>query len=244
MVNMWIQVLVLPLLFLLTAVLPPSQQTFSTNRQTELPDIVYPPQAQSEIGLQLCTANTVCNVLHRRFWFRMRIERMCRCPYRYDCPTEWSSKQDNYTMSLNNRSQLKFCHDVTELPQCAADSQAITVTTQTARTLSTSKAVPPTTTHTTVLAACNCPPNHYWKLHEHSEYEFENGTSYKSTVYKCIKLHECNAKDFCGNMRADYYFTYYQCSCPHGLMCLQTDPNTYNVSELLYTGSAYRAICT
>jgi len=44
MVNMWIQVLVLPLLFLLTAVLPPSQQTFSTNRQTEPPDIVYPPQ--------------------------------------------------------------------------------------------------------------------------------------------------------------------------------------------------------
>jgi len=44
MVNMWIQVLILPLLFLLTAVLPPSQQTFSTNRQTELLDIVYPPQ--------------------------------------------------------------------------------------------------------------------------------------------------------------------------------------------------------
>lgn len=43
-VNMWIQVLILPLLFLLTAVLPPSQQTFSTNRQTELLDIVYPPQ--------------------------------------------------------------------------------------------------------------------------------------------------------------------------------------------------------
>jgi len=45
-------------------------------------------------------------------------------------------------------------------------------------------------------------------------------------------------------MRADYFFTYYQCSCPHGLMCIQTDPDTYNVSELLYTGSAYRAICT
>lgn len=44
MVNMWIRVLILPLLFLLTAVLPPSQQTFSINRQTELLDIVYPPQ--------------------------------------------------------------------------------------------------------------------------------------------------------------------------------------------------------
>lgn len=43
-VNMWIQVLIRPLLFLLTAVLPPSQQTFSINRQTELLDIVYPPQ--------------------------------------------------------------------------------------------------------------------------------------------------------------------------------------------------------
>lgn len=84
---------------------------------------------------------------------------------------------------------FQFCHELTELLQCAADSQAITVTTQTVRTLSTSKAVPPTTTtHTTVLAACNCPPNHYWKLYEYSEYEFENGTSYKSTVYQCIEV--------------------------------------------------------
>jgi hypothetical protein len=87
------------------------------------------------------------------------------------------------------RTLFQFCHDITELPQCAADSQAATVTTQTIRTQSTSKAVPPiTTTQTTVLAACNCPPNHYWKLHEHTEHEFENGTSYNSTVYKCIKV--------------------------------------------------------
>jgi hypothetical protein len=59
-----------------------------------------------------------------------------------------------------------------------------------------------------------------------------------------FQLHKCNEKEFCGNMRADYYFTYYQCSCPHGLMCLQKDHETYNVSELLYTGSAYKAICT
>lgn len=59
-----------------------------------------------------------------------------------------------------------------------------------------------------------------------------------------FQLHKCNVKEFCGNMRADYYFTYYQCSCPHGLMCLQKDHETYNVSELLYTGSAYRAICS
>ena len=92
---------------------------------------------------------------------------------------------DNQIISI----LFQFCHDVTELPQCAADSRAITVTTQTVRILSTSKAVPLTTTmHTAVLAACNCPPNHYWKLQEHSEYEFENGTSYKSTVYQCIKV--------------------------------------------------------
>jgi hypothetical protein len=43
-VNMWIQVLILPLFFLLTAVLPTSQQFFNTNRQTDLLDIVYPTQ--------------------------------------------------------------------------------------------------------------------------------------------------------------------------------------------------------
>jgi hypothetical protein len=67
-------------------------------------------QAQSERGLALCKFNSVCNVLYRRFWFRMRIERLCRCPHRSECPMEWSSKQDNYTMSLSNRSQLKVNH--------------------------------------------------------------------------------------------------------------------------------------
>jgi hypothetical protein len=59
-----------------------------------------------------------------------------------------------------------------------------------------------------------------------------------------FQLYKCSEKQFCGNMRADYYFTYYQCSCPQGVMCLQKDHETYNVSELLYTGLAYKAICT
>ncbi|KDR09491.1 uncharacterized protein LOC110838670 [Zootermopsis nevadensis] len=236
---MWIQAAVLSWLFLLTAVLQPSQQIFSMNRKSDLVDIVYPPQAHSERGLAVCKSNAVCSVLYRRFWFRMRIERVCRCPHRSECPMEWSSKRDNYTMTLNNRSQLKFCQAVSELPQCSAKSYAITVMTQTA-TPSLSKE----TIHTSILAACNCPPNHYWKFHQHSGNKFENGTTYKRTTYKCMKLHKCNVKEFCGNMRADYYFTYYQCSCPHGLLCLQKNHETYNVSEFLYTGSAYRAICS
>lgn len=243
-VSMWTQIVVLSLLLLLTAVLQPSWQIFTVNRKSDLLDIVYPPQAQSERGLALCKFNTVCNVLHRRFWFRMRIERMCRCPHRSECPMEWSSKQDNYTMSLNNRSQLKFCQAISELPQCSAESQAITVTEIVTPSPISQKVASMPSTRTTILAACNCPPNRYWKLRQYSNNEFENGTIYKSTIYKCTELYKCNEKEFCGNMRADYYFTYYQCSCPHGLMCLQKDHETYHISELLYTGSAYKAICT
>jgi hypothetical protein len=84
---------------------------------------------------------------------------------------------------------FQFCQVTTELPQCSADSWAITVTTQTVPTPSISPEVPPAVvTQTSVLAACNCPPNHYWKLHQHSHNESANGTIYKSTTYKCIKV--------------------------------------------------------
>ncbi|XP_069701227.1 uncharacterized protein [Periplaneta americana] len=227
------------------ALLQPTQQIFNIILKSDSVDLVYPPQAHSERGLAVCEPNAVCNILYRRFWFRMRIERMCRCPQRLECSMDWSFKRDNHTMTLNNRSQLKFCQDVAELPQCSTKSQALTVTTQTVTTLSKLNDVPPTVTQQTIaVAACNCQPNYYWKKHNQFDNDYGNGTVHTNTVYRCMKLRKCNVKEFCGNMRTDYYFTYYQCSCPMGHMCLQKDNKHYNVSELLYSGPAYKAVCT
>jgi hypothetical protein len=50
---MWLQVVVLSLLIILTAVLQPSQQIFTMNRKSDLLDIVYPPQVQNSVVQRL-----------------------------------------------------------------------------------------------------------------------------------------------------------------------------------------------
>jgi hypothetical protein len=83
---------------------------------------------------------------------------------------------------------FQFCQAIAELPQCTAESHAITVTEIVTPSSTSQKVASMPSTQTTVLAACNCPPNHYWKLHQYSNNEYENGTIYKSTIYKCSEV--------------------------------------------------------
>jgi hypothetical protein len=83
---------------------------------------------------------------------------------------------------------FQFCQAIAELPQCSAESQAVMVTEIVTPPSVSQTVAPMSTMQTTVLAACNCPPNRYWKLHQYSNNEFENGTIYKSTTYKCSEV--------------------------------------------------------
>jgi hypothetical protein len=88
---------------------------------------------------------------------------------------------------LSVSTMFQFCQSIAELPQCSAERHAITVT-ETVTSPSHLQRLAPMPTQTVVLAACNCPPNRYWKLHQYSNSEYENGTIYKSAIYKCSEV--------------------------------------------------------
>ncbi|XP_047110849.1 uncharacterized protein LOC124787909 isoform X2 [Schistocerca piceifrons] len=127
-------------------------------------EISYRGNSRSERSLPICELNVACNIVHKRFWFPIKVERLCRCHNTFQCSQQWSQTPDNYTMMLSNRSQLK--------------------------------------------------------------------------------AKKCETNEICGYARADMYSIYYQCSCPAGNLCLFVDYNTYNVTELFYSGAAYQALCT
>nr|CAD7574604.1 unnamed protein product [Timema californicum] len=240
---------------LLLALVPLSTASFATTTNNEDDvDFVYPGEARSERGLPECSNHGICSTLHRRFWLPLLVERLCRCPSRTECPWHWNNT-DHHTMSLDNRSQLKFCENVSSLLPCTPNQAAIVK-------LKTTDNNPTdyinSTMFTSYTAACYCPPRHYWKqFNKTSISDQGNGTRAEHTIYKCVKVHtliiimflscvqlrKCSSMQFCGNTRADHYSTYYRCSCPFGHMCLIKDQTKYQVKELLFQGSAYKTTC-
>jgi hypothetical protein len=83
---------------------------------------------------------------------------------------------------------FQFCQAIADLPQCSAESQALTVTEIVTPSSISQKVASKPSTQTTIQAACNCPCNRYWKLHQYSNNEFENGTTYTSTIYNCSEV--------------------------------------------------------
>nr|CAD7454109.1 unnamed protein product [Timema tahoe] len=189
---------------LLLALVPLSTASFATTTNNEDDvDFLYPGEARSERGLPECSEHGICSTLHRRFWLPLLVERLCRCPSRTECPWRWNNT-DHHTMSLDNRSQLKFCENVSSLLPCTPNQAAMV------------------------------------KLKTTDN----NPTDYiNSTMYTSYTLRKCSSTQFCGNTRADHYSTYYRCSCPFGHMCLIKDQTKYQVKELLFQGSAYKATC-
>ncbi|PSN33097.1 hypothetical protein C0J52_19406 [Blattella germanica] len=227
--NMEIYVPLITSLLLLTAVLQPTQQIFPITSKSDLVDVIYPPQVHRiNVSLNINLISDIFFHVYLNFWAQRLINNLN--PLKLTATT------------LNQDINILLPHNTLVL---LGSSQAITVKTRTVTESHTHQEVLPfSNTQTTITAACNCPPKHYWKLNRKLNHDYDNGTVETSTIYRCARLRKCNAMEFCGNIRADYYFTYYQCSCPMGHMCLQKDQKKYQVSELLYNSTAYRAVCT
>nr|CAD7439950.1 unnamed protein product [Timema bartmani] len=145
---------------LLLALVPLSTASFATTTNNEDDvDFLYPGEARSERGLPECSEHGICSTLHRRFWLPLLVERLCRCPSRTECPWRWNNT-DHHTMSLDNRSQLKFCENVSSLLPCTPNQAAMVK-------LKTTDNNPTdyinSTMYTSYTVACYCPPRHYWK---------------------------------------------------------------------------------
>ncbi|XP_046396987.1 uncharacterized protein LOC124163919 [Ischnura elegans] len=156
------------------------------------------------------------------------------------------------TMSLNNRSQLKFCQSIRRMPQCQPKKAALRIRMQTIPDF------PPRTSirqeqrlhlneYFSVQATvnCKCPQARYWKYHRTTSRDNGNETVDASDYYSCAPLKRCQPGEFCGHVSADSFATYYQCSCPIGHLCVTSYPRiTVNASELFFSGKAYKAFCT
>ncbi|GLH12042.1 Uncharacterized protein GBIM_16710 [Gryllus bimaculatus] len=207
-------------------------------------DITYPKNVYNERGLRECQLNAACSILHRRFWFKLRVERICQCSAFQECPTRWSyDGLDNFTMMINNRAQMKFCHPVNELPECEPSEEALIITSNTTVNPDKyNKSQSVEVTHQQATTNCKCQFPHYWRLHNVTQVNKNISIS----IYMCDEYKKCRANEFCGHIRADYFSTYYRCSCPIGYLCLFEDLENrklLNATEVLFEGLAYRGAC-
>ncbi|XP_015608338.1 uncharacterized protein LOC107274090 isoform X2 [Cephus cinctus] len=134
----------------------------------------YNDGVQGESGLHECQLDEVCSAVHKRFWMPTLSERFCRCSNGIECPWQWDKNPDNVSMTLNNRSHLKFC--TTKKTTCTHKQLAVTVYGK--GNSSNAYLVP----HN-VTVNCLCPKTHYWKLQKYSYEENDNIIQ----VFRCVK---------------------------------------------------------
>ncbi|XP_022187882.1 uncharacterized protein LOC111046607 [Nilaparvata lugens] len=186
-----------------------------------------------------CLPNAVCSVVHRRFWLPPITQKFCECKGNEECSMRYQLTLDSKTMQLDSRSQLQFCEPITSLPVCEHGQPALDVK---MRTMEGSRSGQ-TVKEVTAIAACTCHWPTYWALHRHYYTNYFNGTTLAHDYYTCAPLKKCNVDDFCGNLRADIFSAYYQCSCPAGTLCINNDRSKQYAAELFYQGPIYRAKC-
>ncbi|KAK6630756.1 hypothetical protein RUM44_002925 [Polyplax serrata] len=212
---------------------------------------IYPTGTQSERDLFICPENSACNIIHKRFWLPPLVERMCRCPQRHECKWLWTEEANNYTMMLDNRSQIKFCSDLSELPSCSLKKVAVQEIVKTSSSNTTDigaqknrfgQKLIKQRDQRNVTSFCHCKEPHYWKLRANST-KFDEVTHTRQQSYVCSKLKKCISKELCGYIRTDTYSTYYRCSCPKGHMCISKDKTLYKMEEMLFNGRGYKAFC-
>ncbi|XP_075225338.1 U-scoloptoxin(11)-Ssd2a-like [Lycorma delicatula] len=199
-------------------------------------DFHFLNQTVNDEILPTCSPNAVCSVIHKRFWSTPIVRTFCKCKGAEDCIQRWHHHPDSKTMQLDSRSQLKFCNHITDLPTCTVGKQAIKVQTKTNEETSKQEV--------SAVVNCNCQWPIHWTLQRHSYKNYSNGTSISNDAYTCASLKKCKTNEFCGNIRADTFSAYYQCSCPVGTLCLTKNRRIKDyASELLYEGHIYRATC-
>lgn len=186
---------------------------------------VYPNNTKTDKELRACQPNSVCGAVNQRYWLPPFAYRFCNCP-KSQCPFAWS-EDDDQSIPLDNRSQLKTCEDTRNLPICGK-AVGLTVTTDLKSEYHEKD----------IRVFCNCQWPAYWRLNSR-----EANSTVTISKYSCTQLGKCKSGQFCGHTRSDTYSTYYQCSCPRDHLCINVDNVMRNVTELLYFGQMLRAHC-
>jgi protein giant-lens (argos) len=209
----------------------------------------------------VCGNFDVCNIVYNPYWGSQKVEKICQCPKGF-CPATF--EDDNQSLAINVRTQMKFCQPVADLRMdlndCGEDDDAINV-----RTIYYIDQVK------NVSASLLCNDNHkgpiYWRFHsrlgkivENDEKLFEIVDNFQSTGEGGIAkfpfessscflpaLPQCQENEFCGFARLDYGFVYQRCSCdPYHDCRFLVDSSEVEEdieSEIFYSGLMYKSRC-
>ncbi|CAH0389651.1 unnamed protein product [Bemisia tabaci] len=224
------------LVFSCSVYLLPLSSGLAFKSQLDQVVLLYPGQVRSEGDLDTCKNGGICSIVHDTFWIPPRAERLCRCPGGEECPYTLAKPHDNRTLFLNNRAQMKTCNRTDEMPKCKLEQTALIIEETQTEAFKERKVL--------ATAFCTCENPKYWTLQKHFLEKHPNGTTHMTSHYHCTNLGKCKVDEHCANVRLDYYSTYQHCLCPKGQQCLANKSMVTNVTELLFSGLAYRAYCS
>ncbi|CAG0894480.1 unnamed protein product [Darwinula stevensoni] len=98
--------------------------------------------------------------------------------------------------------------------------------------------------HQETQTTCFCPQWRHWvKIPPNTQQEV-NATIPEKHDYACAQLNVCREREKCGNMRTDFFSTYYHCTCPMNHLCITEGRDRAIVSEMHYQGPAFQSVCT
>lgn len=197
---------------------------------------------KQENTIGTCERFDVCNIVHRPYFGKFAVEKLCLCPENTFCPATFGN--DSRSLLVNSRTQMKFCHPVqellSELPECEEGKESLEIMKfyfiNEVKNISTK-------------LLCNCDKHPvYWKHHSRlGEAVPENDKLFKTFDYfECAPLRKCNTNEFCGLARTDYGFIFQRCTCNMSDDCRyyveETDIEE-NVEELFYNELFWKAHC-
>lgn len=208
-------------------------------------NIVYGHELSENSGeefVEICGRYDVCSIVYKPYFGKNVVEKLCVCPEKTFCPATYDN--DNRSLSINPRTQMKFCEPVkeliSELPECLIGGKALEIKKfyyiNQIKNMSTK-----------LLCGCNKHPV-YWRHHSREGQAVpENEKLFKAFDYfECADLRKCNTDEFCGLARTDYGFIFQRCTCNYTDDCRyyveETDIEE-NVEELFYNELFYKAHC-
>lgn len=122
-------------------------------------DVYLRRSEDSEVAV--CSEFDICNLVHNPFWGINSVEKLCKCPEGTFCPATFSLT-DGASLSVNRRTQMKFCspidHLQSKLETCDDDEVAIRL--RTVYHIDQVKNV-----SARILCNCDYDGPTYWKYH-------------------------------------------------------------------------------
>lgn len=177
------------------------------------------------------------------YFGKYNVEKFCSCPEGLFCPATFS-RDDGQSISVNVRTQMKFCNKVeelfVELPECMEEKASLIVNTM----FYVNEVA---NVSAKVTCKCNKKPV-YWKhiMRSGQPIEEDDRLFQATDHYECSELKKCETNDFCGLSRTDYGFIFQRCTCNSHDQCryyVEESEIEQEIEELFYNYSFYKSYC-